>query len=39
MYDYLTTSFRYEYIPWVPTLFELLNNGWRLSDAECQPAS
>lgn len=39
MYDYLATSFRYEYIPWVPTLFELLNNGWRLSDTECQPAS
>ena len=37
-HDHLTTSFRYGYIPWVPTLFELLNNGWRLSDAECQPA-
>lgn len=39
MYDYLGTSFRCEYIPWVPTLFELLNNGWRLNDTECQPAS
>ena len=38
-HDHLTTSFRYGYIPWVSTLFELLNNGWRLSDAECQPAS
>lgn len=37
MYDYLATSFRYEYIPWVPTLFELLNNCWRLNDTECQP--